>query len=37
MSEEAAKAADKRTNQAEEEIKSKNGQLEELYNEIDSM
>ena len=37
MSEEAAKAADKRANQAEEDVNAKNGQMEELYNEIDSM
>ena len=31
------KAADKRVEKAEEDLNAKNSQLEELYNEIDSM
>ncbi len=37
MAEETAKSAEKRATQFEEDINTKNNQLDELYNEIDSM
>ena len=37
IAEETAKSADKRATQAEEEVKAKDSQLEELYNQIDGM